>query len=309
MTDRENRSLGALVGMFVGDAFGAQTEFTKEQQIRRVHPAGFSEMDSRNRFIGEAGMITDDSEMAIMLAKSMGALRRVDGEDIKKHYLRWVDTGPSDIGITIFGALRDGVMNPQSQANGALMRVAPIGVAGAWLADETVIAYSDIDCALTHIQPSCRDANRLWALGIAKAIREGLSGAQVYEYLRTIASTLSEESLLLEVIEKAEHEGPLSCDGPDQGWVIIAFHLALHTLLHAPSFEEGIIDVTMRAGDADTNAAIYGALAGAVAGVDAIPERWIRALRPTRALKKLLGPKADNLYSLAQSLVTNLSAW
>jgi ADP-ribosylglycohydrolase len=55
-------------------------------------------------------------------------------------------------------------------------------------------------------------------------------------------------------------------------------------LLNAPNLEEGVVDTIMHGGDTDTNAAIAGALLGAVYGRERVPERWIRALltcRPT----------------------------
>ncbi len=63
-----------------------------------------------------------------------------------------------------------------------------------------------------------------------------------------------------------------------QGWVIIALQNALWQLLHAANLEEGVVDTVMRGGDTDTNAAIAGALLGAVYGRDAIPEQWISKL-------------------------------
>ena len=58
--------------------------------------------------------------------------------------------------------------------------------------------------------------------------------------------------------------------------------------------------------DSDTNAAIYGALAGAVAGADAIPDRWLEALRPTRCLEDLLGAEAKDIRALAARLAHGL---
>ena len=305
MRDSENRALGALSGLFTGDAFGAQTELLTERRVRE-HPDGFKEMDSRPRYIGEAGMITDDSEMAIMLAQSIIAKKTVDIEDVRNGYLRWLDASPSDVGTTILGALRDGVMNLSSQANGALMCVVPIGIARTLVGEKTTIEYSDRDCSITHAHPICRDANGLWALAIAKTICEGMNAHQVYEYIAKIAPCITEEQLLLDTIEAAKREGTLSCDRGDHGWVIIALHLSLYTLLQAQSFEEGVIQIIMRAGDADTNAAIYGAFAGAIAGGAVIPSRWIAALRPTQCLECLLGADAQDLKSLAFSLVKGL---
>ena len=59
-----------------------------------------------------------------------------------------------------------------------------------------------------------------------------------------------------------------------QGWVLTAFRNALWQLLHAPNLEEAVVDTVMRGGDTDTNAAICGALLGAVWGRNAIPDQW-----------------------------------
>ena len=68
-----------------------------------------------------------------------------------------------------------------------------------------------------------------------------------------------------------------------QGWVLIAFHNALWQLLHARNLEGGVVDTVMRGGDTDTNAAICGALLGAVHGIEAIPARWAECLRKCRS--------------------------
>jgi hypothetical protein len=52
------------------------------------------------------------------------------------------------------------------------------------------------------------------------------------------------------------------------------YRLAFWELFHAPSLEAALIDVANRGGDADTNAAITGALFGAILGEKAVPEAW-----------------------------------
>ena len=297
--------LGALLGLFVGDAFGAQGEFISEATLALAHRMASgrwmsASLHRRGRY-GHRRQRDGHHVGSDMIERGT-----VDSEAVRSQYIRWLDALPSDIGNTILTALREGRMNGESQANGALMRVAPIALAGARLRQETIIAFSDRDCAITHIHPVCRDANRLWALATAQAIREGLTGEAVYAYLQEIAPKVTDEQILLETIKKAKEEAPASCDGWGQGWVVLAFHLSLHTLLHAPSIEEGIRAITMRGGDSDTNAAIYGALAGAVAGADAIPDRWLEALRPTRCLEDLLGAEAKDIRALAARLAHGL---
>ena len=82
--------------------------------------------------------------------------------------------------------------------------------------------------------------------------------------------------------------------------MVLAFHLALHTLLSTERYEEGVVAIAMRGGDADTNAAIYGALAGAVEGSLSIPRRWVESLRPTRCLEDLLGAETGSSTAWSQ---------
>ena len=64
--------------------------------------------------------------------------------------------------------------------------------------------------------------------------------------------------------------------------MLVALRNALWQLLHAPDAESGVVDTVMRGGDTDTNAAICGALLGAVHGIDALPARWVDAVLACR---------------------------
>ena len=71
-----------------------------------------------------------------------------------------------------------------------------------------------------------------------------------------------------------------------KGWVLIALQNAFYQVLHAPSLEEGVVQTVMASGDTDTNAAIAGALLGAVHGRDAIPPQWLQSVLSCRPLPK-----------------------
>ncbi len=306
--DQADRALGSLLGLCTGDAFGSQGEFEKQQILVSRFPFGFSEMDSKSRPFGEAGMVTDDSEMAVILAHSIAEAGVFDVDMVRASYQRWMALGPLDIGSTVRSALSDGTANATSQANGALMRSAAIAIVGSQVGQQRTIAISDAESAITHAHPICRDANRLWTLTAAQAIKDGLDRHQAYAYMKALAQQLYVDPILVDAIDRARTEAPQRCDGPDQGWVVIALHLGLYTLLHADSFEEGVRSITMRGGDADTNAAIYATLGGAIFGAGAIPPRWIASLRPSGVLIDLFGDQATPLSSFVSSLVTSLLA-
>jgi ADP-ribosylglycohydrolase len=119
----------------------------------------------------------------------------------------------------------------------------------------------------------CQDASVLFAVTIAHAIAEGPAPADLHRFARSWAA---DAGLRPEVRDRLE----LAVSAPpadfmvQQGWVLTAFQNAFHRLLHAESFEEGVIQTVGCGGDTDTNACIAGALLGACYGRGAIPTRW-----------------------------------
>ena len=267
-----SRAQGCLLGQLAGDALGSLVEFQTPERIRRQYPDGVSELADGGTWDTIAGQPTDDSEMALLLARMLARLGRYDPEEARNAYIFWLESDPFDIGNTVYSGLR-GRHNPDSQANGALMRISPLGVFGANHDLRRVAEWARQDSAITHIHPVCQDANALYAMAIATAVSEGSDARGLYEQVRIWAQELSVDESLLEAIRAAADAPPADFTRL-QGWVLIAFRNALWQLLHAESLERGVIDTVMRGGDTDTNAAIAGALLGAVYGRDGIPRQW-----------------------------------
>jgi ADP-ribosylglycohydrolase len=175
--------------------------------------------------------------------------------------------------MTIATSLR-GRPNPDSQANGAMMRISPSGIFGANHPLEAVADWAKQDAALTHPNPVCLQANALFAMAIAHAIASGCEAEKLYQNMTQWAVDLAVDPALMDAIHGAA-EAPPEDYVQQPGWVLIAFRNALWQLLNAPSLEAGVVDTVMRGGDTDTNAAICGALLGAVYGLDAIPAQWV----------------------------------
>jgi ADP-ribosylglycohydrolase len=166
------------------------------------------------------------------------------------------------------------------------MRVSSIGIAGAGLPVSVVARWAADDAALTHPNPVCISVNVLYACAMAAAIRDGLGAEEVYDFMMALAEsrragdpTAGDELL---AILKAARDAPPADFLHQMGWVRIAFHNAVYQLLHAASLEEGVVDSVARGGDTDTNAAIAGALLGAVHGEAAIPAQWRDAILSCR---------------------------
>ena len=125
------RAQGCLLGQLSGDSLGSLVEFQTAEAIRREYPGGVRELADGGQFDLIAGQPTDDSEMALVLARMLAERGRYSAERARRRgYIRWLESDPFDCGNTIFAGLMDEKIW-DSQANGALMRISPLGIFGA----------------------------------------------------------------------------------------------------------------------------------------------------------------------------------
>lgn len=267
-----SRAQGCLLGQLAGDALGGLVEFNTPEQIRSKYPHGVRELADGGTWGTIAGQPTDDSEMALILSRMLVKHRRYDAEQAREAYLFWLHSGPFDCGNTVSCGLR-GRHDLESQANGAMMRISPLGIFGTNHDLAQVSEWAQQDAALTHPHKVCLQVNALYAMAIAYAINSGKDSGEIYKKVQKWAAKIKVEAPLMETIVDACTSPPADYIS-QQGWVLIAFQNALWHLLHAASLEAGVVDTVMRGGDTDTNAAIAGALLGAVYGVDAVPAQW-----------------------------------
>lgn len=153
---------------------------------------------------------------------------------------------------------------------------------------ENLAAVARIDTRLTHPNPVCADASAVYTVAVARAIATGPTPRGLFDWIVAWSEANGIRPEVLAALRNAETGLP-----PDflthQGWVLIALQVAFYWLLHAPSFEEGVVQTVGAGGDTDTNAAIAGGLLGAVNGRDAIPLQWRRSLASCRPLPGLPG--------------------
>jgi ADP-ribosylglycohydrolase len=283
-----------MLGQLAGDSLGSLVEFQTADQIWRAYPKGVRELVDGGTWNTLAGQPTDDSELALMLARSLVEHGRYDRYKVKAAYRAWYDSGPFDCGGTIASALRD-MPNEDSQANGALMRCSPLGIFGAGHDLWDVAKWATQDAGLTHPHPVCRQANALFTMAVAQAIRTGCSARSLYAGMLVWAEELNVEPSLRGALLQAALAPPQNYIR-HQGWVLIAFQNAIWQMLHAPNLEEGVVDSVMHGGDTDTNAAICGALLGAIHGESAIPAQWkekVLNCRPERGKPAINRPRPE----------------
>ncbi len=164
-----DRAVGTLLGLACGDALGRPVEFRSPASIEREHGT-VDEMLGHGTHNQPAGTITDDTEMALCIARSLAEHRRFEPKDIARRFIEWYDSGPFDIGGMTARAIRllkqdvtwdeagqrvwEGSPEGANAGNGSVMRCAPYAV--AFSEDfETLERVSRASSAITHADPRC----------------------------------------------------------------------------------------------------------------------------------------------------------
>ena len=305
----KQRFRGALVGLATGDALGTTLEFRSPGSFTPIF-----DMVGGGPFSLQPGQWTDDTSMAMCLAESLLACQGFDAADQMDRYLRWYlegywsSTGRCfDIGGTVHAALRayqrsgepfSGSTDPRSAGNGSLMRLAPVVLFYAHDAAQAV-KWAGESSRTTHGAAAAVDACRYMAALITAA----LHGAEKESLLATdfwpIDGTSSEAALVSEIAEIAE--GSFKRRQPPQirgtGYVVRSLEAALWAFFHGDDFQAGCLLAANLGDDADTTGAIYGQLAGAFYGEEAIPRQWRDRLARYNDIVAL----ADSLLDLASN--------
>jgi len=299
-----DRYRGALLGLAVGDALGTTVEFASPGSFE---PA--TDMVGGGPFGLPAGAWTDDTSMALCLAESLVELQAFDPEDQLRRYVRWYregylsSTGSCfDIGVSTRRALErfertgesyPGDADPNAAGNGGLMRLAPVPL--AYVGDlERAVTRAAESTRTTHGGPQAVDASRCYAALIVGAIQ----GASKDDLVGDAAEVPVGGDLHPEVHDVVagsyRRRQPPEIKG--KGYVVPALEAALWALHSTTGFEDGVLAAVNLGDDADTTAAIYGQLAGALMGVDAIPNRW----RDQLVMGDRITELADGLLALSQ---------
>ena len=269
-----DRTVGALLGLAVGDAVGAAIEFSPKPRF-----ALLDDMAEGGPHRLARGQWTDDTAMALALADSLAADPALDPADLMRRFLDWHDTGAYsctgtcfDIGNATRAALDRfrrtgdplaGSPDPAASGNGALMRLAPVAIRH-WQRPDTLQAVAATQTRTTHGSPATLAASSVFADLLAQAI----AGASLPQLLASPAAQRVEGGW------RGLHRDAIQ----GSGWVVRALQAAVWAVSRTTDVRSAVLLAANLGDDADTTAAIAGQLAGAVHGASGIPPEWLAAL-------------------------------
>lgn len=275
-----NRAKGALWGLIVGDCLGSPIQFSDKDN----HP-WITEMVDCPVFKLPPGYWTDDGSMAMCIMDSYIRKEGYDLKDIGETFVKWLYEGylsskdgmSFDIGwateesvcaIADTGSLVNG--REKSQGNGSIMRFAPSYLLAQKEDNPIDVMYAISN--LTHCSSKVREVVDKFA----KVLDEHFSGR------RTI-----------EVSEYSTRDNV-----NNSGWAVSTIEAALWAFNTTESFEEGMVAAVNLGGDSDTIGAVFGQIAGSFYGFNAIPERWVKAVKTWEKVDCLIENFLDVLYGV-----------
>lgn len=290
----DERAVGAYLGLAVGDALGATTEFMTPREIKaqfgvhdRIRGGGWLHL--------RPGQVTDDTEMSLALGRSIIACDGVDANSAAQAFSDWMRSKPVDIGNTVRRGLvhfrttgKPGVEpNEYDAGNGACMRSLPVALAYWRASAQALQTASRTQAHITHNNPVA-DAGTETLLAMLVAALRG----EFKDELRRLA-----DGLVARFAEFRFDHKPIA---NPSGWIVETLQVVFQAFFAHDNPGSILIDVVNRGGDSDTTGAIAGMLAGAYYGLDAIPAEWLKTL--DREISQACREQAEQLLQLASRL-------
>ena len=270
---------GMLWGLLVGDALGSPIQFSGKDS----HP-WITEMVPCRIFSVGPGCWTDDGSMALCVMDSVVRKGGYDLQDIGNTFVKWLFEGylsskegkSFDVGAATahgvssirLGSMRNG--SEESQGNGSIMRFAPSYLLARTLGRRRIIhEVSDLTHSSSAVRKVCDE--------FAAVLDEHLEGRKT---------------------ERGPGKELIRALVPNSGWCVDTLAAALWAFNTTNSFEEGMIAAVNLGGDSDSIGAVYGQIAGAYYGFEAIPSRWVTAMKD----RKMLERRIDDFIKVIQEL-------
>jgi ADP-ribosylglycohydrolase len=303
LSSLRDRYLGCLLGLAVGDALAAATQFKRPGTFVPV-----GDLLGGGPFDLPRGAWSDDTAMALAVADSLLAHGSLDPADLLQRWLRWQSDGYLSatgqcVGITAASAralataqwrhqVFAGSHDPAQLDAEPLTRVAPVAMYH-FGAPEVAARDAQDTARMTCQAPLLLECCRL----LAAMTHAALAGENAARVLAPAATLLGDAPLrdeLAQLLAAAPDTLPPAAGGAGQN-ALAVLRAARWAFATTGSFRAGALAAVNLGGNSDVIGAVYGMLAGAHFGVEAIPRPWLQAV----AQRELLESLADQLLTAA----------
>ena len=267
-----DKAKAAFMGVALGDALGATTEFMTSREIK-VKFGVHKQIIGKGWLYLKPGQVTDDTEMSIWMGRAIQNSGGWNLSAIAEGFAHWMRSRPVDIGSTCSRGIKNYIVHnrlevppsPWDAGNGALMRMVPVALYS--LGDKEILARYAVEQAhLTHNNPLSDAA----CIFFGHLVHRAIMGA-TRNQLRYLV-----DKFVMAHPKFRYHPYPQN----SSAYVVDTVQTVFHFLFSTQTFEECLVGTVNQGGDADTTGALAGMLAGALYGGRQIPKRWLKCLDP-----------------------------
>lgn len=263
-----------IFGQAIGDAVGAYTEFRSKKMIKKDFPT-LEDFDfppiKRNFMKRETNCDwTDDTDQLILLMEVLTECGKVDERVFAKKLVNWMDNGFPDLGDSkgygcggqtskvlsdpdyLSNPIKTSEKYKISQANGSLMRTAILACQNKPFSE--IIKDVEIASKVTHAHYLC--------------VESCIEFVKLLQISKTNIGVIGPDDL-----------ESLTLDDTHSGHVLKTLEVIKWTYNNRfRDFKTVIKEIVLEGGDADTNAAVAGAILGAAQGMEGLPQDWLSKL-------------------------------
>lgn len=304
-----DRALGSLLGQAIGDALGFRYQYRSGEDVRKQiamdrDNTGFLPVRGSTVFDFPPGQVSDNSELCMVLARSLCRIGNVSTHDFIRHLFRWANSNPLNMDETMINALNcKGHSHPSTikgtsgekeieqriLSNAFRRNVCNLSNKCLFLAVPLAIASvhsngaSAASCRVGRLMqpnPIAIDALRVLIITIRSLIlKSDVELAYDYAYNTSRTHRIREHILHARVRPHPQTlDDDECCSSSDEelriDYLGIALQCAIYQLTHATGFTEGVVAALQIGGDTIANAAITASLLGARYGSNNIPKQW-----------------------------------
>jgi ADP-ribosyl-[dinitrogen reductase] hydrolase len=279
---------GSLVGLAVGDCMGLELQTNWAVTVESV-------LKSKQLLHW-----SDDTSMALCLADSLLECGGYNSFDVMMRYHNWLyqdyrrsQSTYFDFGVQVATAIdefyhqesfvREGKSRVDYCGNGGIMRLSPAVIAAYKTRTiPDILELARISSRETHYNYLADATAEVMAAMICTAIQNKRKSS-LSEIQKFSTGKLFDEVLFS--VNNAIDDTPQELE--PYGNAVETLSNAVWALMNHNSFADGMEAVLKLGGDMDTNAAVYGQIAGAFYGYSSIPNNWKNFIYQEADIKKL----------------------
>ncbi|MDT8446612.1 MAG: ADP-ribosyl-[dinitrogen reductase] hydrolase [bacterium] len=283
-----DRALAAYLGVALGDALGATTEFLRPAEIESRY-GKHQDLTGGGWLHLKPGQVTDDTQMNLAVGWAMVEAKTMDAVAVGEKLLGWMSSKPADIGSTVRQGLHHFRRTGETEAphseyhagNGAAMRILPVILACLNRPDD-LEPWLVTQGHLTHNHPESDFGMAMLGQLSRAAILQG-QGAPL-------------DSIMMAWVEKNPKFDPKKFKRSIDGYIVNSMRTALYYFKTTRDFEECMVAIANAGGDTDTNATLAAMVAAPFYGLESLPPRWLKKL--DKAVQTEITDQVEQLFAV-----------